>query len=386
MMNFLTASTREIDDPKVAVEEILSQLEIEKKLLTNSLGIINCFSEFIDTGVVKALCDALPFDCIGATSSLCATGNEIDQIMLIITVLTSDKVEFKTTKAQINSQMGVNITEAINGIFESSSQKPSLIFCNFPLNTSIGGDILVSKLDEITGGIPLFGTIAVDHNPNYTTAQTILNGIAYLDELVMGAVVGEIKMTFEIASINKEKVRKQKGIITSSNNNILMGVNNKTALQYLEEIGLTRNDLLGNLGVIPFLIDHQNGAKPVTRGMYSLTPEGYAVCGGSMPQGASLSVGSLEPSDILSTTEYTLKKLLDDFEGLIISYSCIGRFYILTPNITDEAEKIKNIMNASPNYSFSNSGGEICPLLDTNGNLKNYFHNFTNVFCKLSLI
>jgi len=35
-------------------------------------------------------------------------------------------------------------------------------------------------------------------------------------------------------------------------------------------------------------------------------------------------------------------------------------------------------------YLYACSGGEICPLPDTTGKLKNYFHNFTNVFCRLS--
>jgi hypothetical protein len=34
-------------------------------------------------------------------------------------------------------------------------------------------------------------------------------------------------------------------------------------------------------------------------------------------------------------------------------------------------------------YLFATSGGEICPLPDANGKLKNTYHNFTIVLCCL---
>ena len=94
MIKSFTATTREIDDAQAAVDEITKVLDIEKNLMKNSLGIISCFSEFEETGVLKAICDALPFDCIGATTCLCASDSDVDQILLAITVLTSDDCSF----------------------------------------------------------------------------------------------------------------------------------------------------------------------------------------------------------------------------------------------------------------------------------------------------
>ena len=84
MIKSISATTREIDDAQAAVSELKSALDLEKNLLKNSLGIISCFSDFAETGVLKAICAALPFDCIGATTCICAAGQEIDQIMLTI--------------------------------------------------------------------------------------------------------------------------------------------------------------------------------------------------------------------------------------------------------------------------------------------------------------
>ena len=78
MIKAFTAVTSEIDDPKAAVEEILAGLSIDKNLKKHSMGIISCFSEYEDTGVLEAICGALPFDCIGSTTCLCAAGQQAD--------------------------------------------------------------------------------------------------------------------------------------------------------------------------------------------------------------------------------------------------------------------------------------------------------------------
>ena len=71
-MQAFTASTFEIDDVQAAVAEILEQLQ--SRLCQNSVGIISCYAEFIDSGVVEALCNQLPFDVVGITTIANATG------------------------------------------------------------------------------------------------------------------------------------------------------------------------------------------------------------------------------------------------------------------------------------------------------------------------
>jgi hypothetical protein len=96
MIKTFVAFTEEIDDAKAAVTELLKQLDPEHNLLANSLGIIHCFSDFADDGIVKAVCEKLPFDVVGsATLSLAAPGG-VSQMGLTLTVLTSDTVSFVT--------------------------------------------------------------------------------------------------------------------------------------------------------------------------------------------------------------------------------------------------------------------------------------------------
>ncbi|MDR2738996.1 MAG: hypothetical protein LBB68_04085 [Treponema sp.] len=68
MIKVLNACTAEIDDVDLAVSEILEQLDVPGNLRNNSIGIIACYYEFIETGVVAEICKRLPFDVVGCTT------------------------------------------------------------------------------------------------------------------------------------------------------------------------------------------------------------------------------------------------------------------------------------------------------------------------------
>ena len=382
MIKSFTATTREIDDAKAAVAEILAELDIESKLLKNSVGIISCFSEFGEEGVLQAVCDALPFDCIGATTCICAAGTELDQVLLTITVLTSDDCSFDAVAIPITSEYKEAIKAGLAPWLGERESRPALILSYFPLMNEISGDVILDAVDAATGGIPLFGTMTVDHMPDYATATTIYNGETFRETAVLCLVGGAPEFSFEVASFDKDKIRNQKAIITASEGNILIGVNGKTALEYLSEIGLTENEVAAGLGIIPLVIDHKDGTQPVARAAFAITPDGHAVCGGAMPVGATLALGHVDMEDVLRTTSDTMTPLVRGGSA-ILSYSCIARYTSLGANFTSEAEKVREVA-AGTDYMFACSGGEICPLPDANGKLKNFFHNYTIVFCRLS--
>ena len=381
MIKSFSAVTREIENADAAIAEIKAGLNLEKNQLKNSLGIISCFSDFGETGVLKAICKSLPFDCVGATSCLCSASGEIDQIIFAITVLTSDDCSFKATAIPITENYKDSINSCLGGLLEQSGEKPAFFLSYFPLMENVSGDMILEAIDAVSGGIPLFGTTALDHKFDYSTAKTIYNGGMYREMAVLGAIYGNPKLSFEIASFEESKIRKQKAIITESHDNILIGINGKKALDYFSELGYTREELEVGLGLAPIVIDHKDGTKPIARSVFALTEEGHAICGGVMPVNASMTVARIDKDDVLHTTENTLKSFISK-DCLLLSYSCMARFVILGSNNKEEAEIIKKIAGDTP-FHFACSGGEICPLPDAEGKMKNYFHNYTNIFCKL---
>lgn len=383
MIKAISATTREIDNVKTAVSEIMDALNPSENLLKNSLGIISCFSEFEETGVLQAICGALPFDSIGATTCICSAGGQTDQIIFSITVLTSDDCRFETVELPVTEKYAESINSGLSPLLDRFDKKPALILSYLPLINTISGDMIVTQIDKATGGIPLFGTMAVDHKMDYSTARTIHNGKMHRESVVLGLIYGPFDYTFEITSIDENKIRNQKAIITGSDGNILKSVNGKTALEYLGEIGIAKAELATGLGILPLIVDHhKDTTKPVARAVFALTPDGHAVCGGAMPVGSTLTIGRVNKDDVLYSTEKTLKHLIEK-KGMILSYSCMARYLALGADNTAEADMLSKTAG-DRQYLFACSGGEICPLPDASGNLRNLFHNYANVFCRIS--
>jgi hypothetical protein len=384
MIKTLTACTLEIDNVEKAVSEILSQLDIGKNLLKNSAGIISCYSEFLETGVVKALSEKLPFDIIGCTTLSGCVQDVSSRLMLSIAVVTSNDASFSCVSSEPLSPdtFKKSVADAYNKALSRLERKPAMIFACSPLFFNIAGDNVVEAIDEVSGGVPLFGTLAVDHTKDYHTAQTIFNNSASFNSLSMLLIAGDVKPSFSVASMLDAKIMSQKAIITKSRDNILMEVNNMSVLDYMRSIGLASSGKIEGLTSIPFTIDFNDGSKPVVRAIFAMTPEGYAVCGGSMPVNTTLGVGSVDHDDVILTARNSMEKLPlgANYGGLFI-FSCVARNNALGFDVSAEMDTVQNAVGGKTPFVMSYSGGEICPVYDGSGKLINRFHNETIITC-----
>lgn len=385
MIRLLTAQTFEIDDVEIAVNEMLDGLCLTKNLLKYSAGLVSCYAEFIESGVLAALCEKLPFDVVGCTTLGNADPDGLGHMMFSIAVLTSDDVQF--TCALSESLMG-DIASPLSGIYDSikspSLGNPSMIFAYLPLLKHIGGDQIIDMMNDITGGIPVFGTVAVDHTSDYHLAQTFLNGTVSRDQMAVMALTGNVSPKFHIASISDENIIRQKAIITASNGNILMEVNNMPIAKYMESLGLAKDGKFIGENSVPFMVDLEDGTPAVARAIFAQTPEGYAVCGAGMPVNATLYVGAIDYADVLRTSAQLVKDVLNENAGHpLIMFSCISRNFALGVDTLAEMETVKSAIPDSAAFQFTYSGGEICPVYDKNNNISNRFHNDTLVICTL---
>jgi hypothetical protein len=386
MIKTLTAYTMEIDDVEAASAEILKQLDLEKNLLKNSFGILTCFADYIDSGAVEAVCKKLPFEVIGGTVLANECSGEIGQMMLSVMVLTSDDIKFSCALSgeidqQDISSLDREIAAAYNKASSAFGEKPSLLFTFTPLFFNIAGDFIVDAFDKASGGTPLFGTLASDHTVGYEKVRSIYNGKAYDKRIAVAAFFGEVNPDFYIASVSYDKVLKQRAFITKSKGNILIEVNGVPAGEYMRSIGLSPENLT-NYNAVPFMVTFKDSAEPTARGIFHLTEDGNYVCGGIMPEGAVLSVGTISHDEVLSTTQ----KLLSGHDkeekyGGMLTFSCIARNMILGMDSEAEMGVVKKMLPKIP-HTCNYSSGEICPVYDKNGKLQNRFHNYTFVACK----
>jgi hypothetical protein len=385
MIRSLTAFTFEIDNPDAAVAEILKQIDLSK-LCKNSLGILTCYTEFLDTGVAGAVCKAMPFDVIGCTTAGSAVAGNFGDMMLSLMVMTSDDVFFTTgISGDLSAEQDAPIEAAYRKAAAAAPGNPAMILAFAPFIFNVGGEAIVESINKASGGILLFGALAIEATSDFNENQTIFNGTNSKVRLSFALLYGNIHPSFFIASIAEEKIQKQKGIITKSKGNILMEVNNMPVPAYLKSLGLREEIGSWETASFPFVLDYNDGTKPLGRSIYLITEDGCAACGGYMPENAAISLGAIDYADVLRTTGEAIQKILKNRKeaSCLLMFACLTRYLVLGANTTAEMEKVRKLIAGAVDYQFAYAGGEICPVYTESGDTVNRFHNCTFIACLL---
>ncbi|MDR1248506.1 MAG: FIST C-terminal domain-containing protein [Treponema sp.] len=390
MMQTITIHTSEIDDPEAAVAELLAQLETKGPLLAHSVGLVTCFADFISAGIVEDLAKKLPFEILGTTTIAGASESAAGEVLLFLTVLTGDDVEFV---AGLTDPIGAEDIAPISAAWEKAAagraEKPALMLSFAPLLTNVSGDFFADAFSAVSGNVPNFGTLAVDHNADYHESMVIFNGAAYPDRYGFILCYGKIKPLFFVGGLSEKRAFRGKGVVTASAGNQLEGVNGISVADYLSGLGLKKgpDGALKGINAYPFILDYNDGTQPVIRVMFAITPEGHAVCGGNMPVGASLQVGVIDAAEVLSVTEETIKSALaigqnNGMEsGAMLIFSCVGRYFAQGFHPEAEMQKAQEILKGKASFHLSYSGTELCPVYGQNGSTRNRSHNDSIVIC-----
>jgi hypothetical protein len=382
----LTAITDQIDDPDAAAAEILEQLEPERNLLKNSVGLLACNYEFIDMGVLEVLEKALPFKIAGVTTLGNAAKGLYGQDYLSISVLTSDDVRFSSA---VTGDLSLeNLEQEMSGAFERAKSalgaSPSFILAYPPLMPNLEAASFFRSIKKVCPDTPVFGTFSCDQTFNFQESRVIYGGKAYRESMVFILMEGEVHPRFFVTSIPERNMQKQRAIITESEGVILKQVNNMPLLDYLGGLGLTKDKTIEVSSTIPLMINYNDGTKPVAMAIYEITSEGYARCGGDVPVDATLALGMLDYESIMETAEATVSQFPEyqDINGILM-YPCLSRSMLLGANGSDEMKKITGLLGDRVPYQICYAGGEICPTENTEGKLVNHIHNFTFIACVL---
>jgi hypothetical protein len=388
MLKMQNVCTSEIDDVDDAVAEILEQLDLGKGLLKNSVGILGCSSEYVDLGTVEALCKRLPFEVIGSTTLASSARGQYGSELLSLSVLTSDDVTFATACTEpLTSKDITEVRKLAENAYSRARGKlsgdPALLVSFFPVITEVGGAALLKEFDTLSGGTPIFGMVTNDQLPQgFEQSFAIWNGESHRYSTTMLLMQGNVNPKFHLTAFPEKNVQKRKSIITESDGCLLKKVSDMTFVEYLATMGLTKEGAFVTMGALPLLVDYGAGTKPVAIGIYKVTPEGYAVCGGEMPVGATFSIGLIDYEGIMETAESSVKSAINQEEiNGILMFPCMSRSQMITPNSMDEVKKVIEVLGPDTPYMFCYAGGEICPIYGEDGKTYNHFHNYTFTAC-----
>jgi hypothetical protein len=383
MIKMLTAFTEEIDDVDLAVSELLKQLDLDHQVSANSLGIIHCYSDFVDSGVVKALSEKLPFDTVGSTTISASSSAGISPMGLTVTVLTSDDVRFISgVSGPVADSVDVPLSELYHRIIAGPGEKPTLLMPFIPFLINTGGDEFIEKLDALSGGIPAFGTLAISNEPDFSRSYTLYNGEVYLSSMALAAMVGDAAPEFLSVAVNEENILKQKAIITGVNRNILKTINNIPAIQYLESIGVVKNGDVQGLPSMPFII-YLEDSSILIRACISGTEDGSLILCGAVPVNSTVALATMGLEDVISSTEGKVREIQTIVKDRgILMYSCAGRNWSLGMQPMAEHKKVREYLKDVP-YHFVYSGGEIFPSRLSGGRVVNHLQNDSLIICIL---
>ena len=382
MIRMLTAHTSELDDLELAVSEILEQLALSKNLQKNSVGMLTCYPECLDNGLVKALCDSLPFDVVGCTTFANGTKHGQGLTTLSISVLTSDSVHFSA--ACSDPLQDHDYLSPMDGAFKHAAAalpgKPAMAIAFVPLMQFFSSDVLMGALNQIVGNLPVFGTLPSDHTKGYDKSHVIYNGTCQPSSMAILLLSGPVSPRFFMISIPEQNLQ-QRALVTSSEGCVLRGVNNMPIIDYLETIGLCQGGDMEVIKIVPFVVDYNDGTPPIAYGIYRFLPDGSALFGGVTPHNSTISVGAMESADVLSTTKQLITSILGEANvNCMLIFSCMCRGWALGVEPLKEMQMLSEIVENVP-YHMSYSGGEICPVYNEHGQVFNRFHHYTCIVC-----
>lgn len=384
MIDMYTARTSEIDEIEEAVSEIFEQFDLSV-LKKHSGGLLYCHRDFIESGVVEALCAELPFDVIGMTAMAGCDEHGYGSYDLTLTVLTSDDVTFTggmTDSIDIDNYK-TEIDNLYNNLLERSGEDPALIITFMPHMQNVSGCKVVEAMDVTCGGIPMWGSLTNSDNFNYDTVQTISNGKSLATGTALMLICGDVNPKFFVHSIPERNIANARAIVTKSVGTRLYEVNDQPILEYMSELGLVITK--ENITTSPIMVYYENSEKPVALGFYTMFEDGSVLTGDEMPEGTPISVGSIDSQGIFETAEAGLNEIIAcEDRTVTLLLPCITRYIMLSPDQSAELKLINETLNANGKpYSMGYSGGEISPTVGPDGKLHNKFHNYTFCACVL---
>jgi hypothetical protein len=390
MTQVLTAFSVEPDNPEKAVEDILGQLDLEHKLLKNTVGLLFGYVDFINSGVVKILSSKLPFDVLGCTSQGFVLHQAAEEIMLTLMVLTSDEAEFSVALSPPltpQSDTEASITELYRQAAAPLKGDPSLMFMFPPLSHAILTNRALNALNRESGGIPLFGTVAVDIAAKIRTPQSIFNGEAWKDRIPLLLITGIRQFKFFLTALPGQNLLHQQAVVTAVEGNRIIDLDKRPAIEYLQKVGLVQGE--GSLDILyafPMEVNFHDGKPPRMLALYNINSDGSITCGASIPVGSTLYINSIGSNLVLETTSHIISRIKDEwirhkeYGGLLI-FSCFSRNMALA-DPSDEMTVVQNQLKDFPlPYLFLYAGGEYCPIYTENGLMSNGFHQYTIVAC-----
>jgi len=407
MIKVVNAYTQELDDPGKAVGEILGAFDMKNGFLRNSVALLFCHSKFIETGIAESVYKSLPFDVLGCTSRYFGLSVITDAsgtadapaveggVMLTVTILTSDDIEFTTgISGSFNKE---NVDERVRELYSRTSsslgEPPSLVFAFPPMMIGLPADIMTASLDRACGGVPVFGSAALDMSTRIRHPKTIYKSSAgngasaecgtFGDRMVLLLFKGPVKPRFFHSTFPEKSILSWDAVITEADGNRIISINNRPALLFINEQGFLQTGAHDDVMIYPLVVEYPGGDTDVVV-ILEIDPEGHIMCSRNVRAGGLLNIGAITADSVLESAKLAAREFGKGGDGSVfLVFSCFLRNIVLGGSSRAEVELVsKELEGFKGSWLFFNSGGELCPVSTENGELANRFHQYALIACR----
>jgi hypothetical protein len=251
----------------------------------------------------------------------------------------------------------------------------------------ITGDDYLAALDGLSGGVPVFGSVAFTHTVDFKDIKTFYNGVEYDNAMAVLAFWGDLEPQFFVSNIPEEQIINKQAVITDSYRNRVKRVNGIPVLEYLESIGLAKDGQLKGIGSFPLVLHLPDGSRLV-RTIYG-AEDGELLCSGAVPSGYPMGISFCDRDFVMESARKTAEKCKKWLESRNFSeprsalvISCAARRWTLGSDVYAEVREIDTGLKDLP-YHFIYTRGEFCPVHIQENRTTNYFFNFTLGICVL---
>ena len=389
------AYTEEIDDLETAMEELKEQLQKGQPLLKNSCGIVMCDYDMDTQELTVRLKEEFDFPVIGCVSmGTLSKQRGFSEMSIQMLVLTADDCEFHVGISDKIESPGLGQIKALyKKLSEQKTEKEKVIFTLASpwsgRNEVFLNEELVDVLDEISGGVPVFGGCAGD-GFQFSAANVFFDGVSSMGRVAMILVCGKIKPLIKTEFSTKEKTISKYKVTKSEGRNVYT-LNNRSIKTVLEEAGLVKEKSEGVTQFVntPFIstvktddgdtIDRLSGIYYLDHGM------DYACFMRNIDVGSELSICMISKEGVETSVkeafQHIFEKIQEEKEytySTIICISCVARYGLIITDKNLEARayqgKVPDKINLIGMYSF----GEFCPVRGKRGGkLYNAYNNET---------
>jgi hypothetical protein len=377
MIKMFFASTTQIDDPEAAADEILTQLDLNKNLLKNAVGIVTFHSEIVKSGILGKRSQLLPFRITGISTLSSAIRHNHGQFILTLTVLTSDDTVFA---AGVSSPLEGDQVPALSKLYgECTAQlpgKPSFAISFFPLCVKSGVAGTLKELNDIACAAPIFGAVAIDYGVYIRNPLVSFGGEVYKDALSLILFCGDVRPSYRTQWQGNALNIKGTAFLTKTSGNTLLEINGMPAADYLYTSGiLEKGDYITQSAL--FIITESNEFEtPSCMAMFGPLDNGGFLCEADVPQGLCVSIALLDKKTALDITSAAASTLKEKTGGVMI-FSCVVYNLILELAPMEGIKTVSSILDESVPYLFTYAAGEICPAKTSEGGYKNRLNNMS---------